>query len=89
MEEQGTGGPMTDDGSEFDESFFASLEAGPDEPGDGTPDDTLDFDLEGDGGVEEFLYEAEGDGSFETEAADLDDPDADGGESSFYDFDGD
>jgi hypothetical protein len=78
---------MTDDGSGFDESFFASLEAGPDEPEDAAPDDTLDFDLEGDGGVEEFLYEAEGDGSFETEAGA--EPDLDGGESSFYGFDGD
>jgi hypothetical protein len=78
---------MTDDGSEFDESFFASLESEPDEADDAAPDDTLDFDLEGDGGVEEFLYEAEGDGSFETEAGE--EPDLDGGQSSFYDFDGD
>lgn len=78
---------MTDDGSDFDESFFASLEAGPDEPDDAAPDDTLDFDLEGDGGVEEFLYEAEGDGSFETEAGE--EPDLDGGQSSFYGLDGD
>jgi hypothetical protein len=78
---------MTDDGTEFDESFFASLEAEFVESGDAAAEDTLDFDLEGDGGVEEFLYEAEGDGSFETEAAE--EPDLDGGESSFYDFDGD
>lgn len=78
---------MTDDGSEFDESFFASLETGPDEPDDAAPDDTLDFDLEGDGGVEEFLYEAEGDGSFETEAGE--EPDLEGGQSSFDGFDGD
>jgi hypothetical protein len=78
---------MTDDGSEFDESFFASLESGPHEADDAAPDDTLDFDLEGDGGVEEFLYEAEGDGSFETEAGE--EPDLDGGQSSFYGFDGD
>jgi hypothetical protein len=77
---------MSDDGADFDESFFASLESSPDEPA--ADDDPLDFDLEGDGGVDEFLYEEEGDGSFETEALDTDDAETDGGESSFYDFDG-
>lgn len=80
---------MTDDGADFDESFFASLEAGPDDPVEPAADDPLDFDLEGDGGVDEFLYEAEGDGSFETEAVETDDAPDDGGESSFYGTDGD
>ncbi|MDA1359301.1 hypothetical protein O1R50_06695 [Glycomyces luteolus] len=80
---------MSSDGTESDESFSASPEARPDDPGDETPDDTIDLDLEGDGGVEEFLYETEGDGGLETEAADPDETDIDGGDSSFYDFDGD
>jgi hypothetical protein len=61
---------------DFDHAFFASPETGPDEEPtevvaeDLVPDEAID--LEGEGGVDEFLYEAEGDGSFETEAAEFD-----------------
>ena len=56
---------MFGDEGEFDEGFFASLEAAPDDP----VEDAGRLLAEDD----EFLYEAEGDGSFETDAADLDD----------------
>lgn len=86
---------MTDDwaqgDTEFDDAFFASLEAGPDE--DPASGDELDLDLEGDGGVDEFLYEAEGDGSFETnavetEAVETDAVDIDANPYFDFDFDG-
>jgi len=76
---------MTDDWAaeegEFDERFFASLEADPDAPVDESALDlsldlSTDDDLSGDDDA--FLYEAEGDGSFETEAADPDLTDDDG-----------
>lgn len=76
----------TDDGSDFDDAFFASLEASPDEAsveaddlaaGQGLDLDFERDEVEGDFGVDEFLYEAEGDGSFETDAADLDSVDID------------
>jgi hypothetical protein len=60
---------MTDelfgDEGEFDEGFFASLEAAPDDP----VEDSGRLLAEDDA----FLYETEGDGSFETDAADPDD----------------
>ena len=62
-----------DDGSAFDDAFFSALEASPDEVAEADSDD-LGLDLEGDGGMDEFLYEAEEDGTFETDAADLDGP---------------
>ena len=81
---------MTDDwaqgDTEFDDAFFASLEAGPDE--DPASGDELDLDLEGDGGVDEFLYEAEGDGSFETEAAETETDAIDVDANPYFDFDG-
>ena len=86
---------MADDNAEFDESFFASLEAGPDEQpaeaDDPAPDEPLDF--EGDAGADEFLYETEGDGSFETnavetEAVETDAVDIDANPYFDFDFDG-
>lgn len=65
-----------DGGADFDDAFFASLEAGPDEdPAEAIAEDFATdeaLDLESGGDVDEILYEAEGDGSFETEAVDFD-----------------
>jgi hypothetical protein len=63
--EGGSGG-----GGAFDDSFFATLEAGPDEElADPVADEALDLGVDdGPEGAEGFQYEAEGDGSFETEA---------------------
>lgn len=65
-----------DDGADFDDAFFSSLEAGPDEdPSEAVAEDLVPdeaLDLDGGDGVDEIFYEAESDGSFETEAADLD-----------------
>lgn len=83
------------EGAFFDDAFFASLAAGPDDP---VENPRADFDgLPGDEG--EFRYEAEGDGSFETDTAGFDDeafepePDLDadfeGGFDPDHDFDPD
>lgn len=57
------------EGAFFDDAFFASLAADPDDP---VEDPGADFDgLPGGDG--EFRYEAEGDGSFETDTAGFDD----------------
>jgi hypothetical protein len=63
-----------DDGAEFGDAFFTSLEAGPGEDPADPEALALDepLDLEGDDGTEAFQYEAEGDGSFETDAAEFD-----------------
>lgn len=62
-------------GADFDGAFFTSLEAGPveDSAEPVAEDLALDeaIDLEGEVGAEEILYEAEGDGSFETDAAEF------------------
>jgi hypothetical protein len=62
-------------GADFDGAFFTSLEAGPVE----NPAEPAAVDLgsdeaidpEGEVGAEEILYEAESDGSFETDAAEF------------------
>jgi hypothetical protein len=88
---------MTDDWAadedEFGEDFFASLAASPDDPVEDAGDDPVGLDgLLGDEG--EFLYEAEGDGSFETDADGfdtddgLDDPDLEADFGADHDFDG-
>jgi hypothetical protein len=81
---------MTDDwaqgDTEFDDAFFTALEAGPDE--DPASGDELDLDLEGDGGVDEFLYEAEGDGSFETNAVETEAVETETEANPYFDFDG-
>ncbi|MCD0446120.1 hypothetical protein LO763_21135 [Glycomyces sp. A-F 0318] len=79
---------MTDelfgDEGEFDEAFFASLAANPDDPvADDPPDAGLE-DLLGDGDA--FLYEAEGDGSFETDTAGFDDESFDADPEPDFDF---
>jgi hypothetical protein len=65
-------------GADFDGAFFTSLEAGPVEDAaepvaeDLAVDEAIELEsLEGEVGAEEILYEAEGDGSFETDAADF------------------
>jgi hypothetical protein len=67
-----------DDSADFDESFFATLESGPDADTVGVADnpvadEALDFEgADNADGAEEFQYEAEGDGSFETDALEFD-----------------
>ena len=57
-----------DDGA-FGDEFFASLAASPDDPESMYESGALD-DVAGEGDLD-FLYEAEGDGSFETEGEDF------------------
>jgi hypothetical protein len=66
---------------EFGEDFFASLESAPEAE---TADDTDDV-FDDAAGPDEFHYEAEGDGSFETDAAEEfpDDLDADADDFPF------
>ncbi|MEU6859660.1 hypothetical protein AB0B28_12405 [Glycomyces sp. NPDC046736] len=71
---------MTDDAFEgdFSDAFFASLEAGPDTPVEDQTGFELDFDAEDltddFEGTEALNYEAENDGSFETDADEADFP---------------
>ncbi|GAA1675294.1 hypothetical protein GCM10009830_22380 [Glycomyces endophyticus] len=76
----GAGGTGEED---FGEDFFASLEAAPDADAFGA--------LDGADGPDEFLYESEGDGSFETDAADdgADEGAADGDPEAPEEFDAD
>lgn len=74
---------MTDDLGDgaFGDEFFSSLAASPDDPESMYESGALD-DVAGEGDID-FLYEVEGDGSFETEGEDF--GDADFGGEDYYD----
>lgn len=79
---------LFDEDGQFDDGFFSSLAANPDDPASAYESGAVPDDGEGD---YDFLYEAEGDGSFETEGEDFGDEDLDYGDDfaygDDYDFD--
>lgn len=77
----------TGDEEAFGEDFFASLEAGPDPDTPGSDAAGSEDVFDGAAGPDEFQYESESDGSFETEAEDPADPVADPADTFPDDFD--